>query len=118
MHNRIIMDINNFNIINNKLLLFVYNCFTYEYYYDNKIFDSSLLKDKLLVLTENNNHNESRLLLTKELMLNDLYNFYCDCIVILDETEQSEEVRQEWFKKRYIADKVLWTIAPAYYNCF
>jgi hypothetical protein len=76
------------------------------------------LKDKLLVLTENNNHNESRLLLTKELMLNDLYNFYCDCIVILDETEQSEEVRQEWFKKRYIADKFLWTIAPDYYNCF
>ena len=76
------------------------------------------LKDKLLVLTDNNNHNESRLLLTKELMLNELYEFYCDCIVILDETEQDEETRQEWFKKRAIADKFLWTIAPDYYHCF
>ncbi len=76
------------------------------------------LKDKLLVLTENNNHNESRLLLTKELMLNDLYEFYRNCVVLLDETDQEEEIRQEWFKKRAIADKFLWTIAPEYYNCF
>ena len=75
------------------------------------------LKNKLKNLTDNNQHNESRLLLTKELMLNDLYNFYCDCSFILDETNQ-EEVRQEWFKKRYIADKFLWTIASEYYNCF
>ena len=51
-------------------------------------------------------------------MLSELYNFYCDCIVILDETNQEEEVRQEWFKKRAIADKFLWTIAPDYYHCF
>ena len=76
------------------------------------------LKNKLKNLTDKNQHNESRLLLTKELMLNDLYNFYCDCTVILDETNQEEETRQEWFKKRYIADKFLWTIASEYYNCF
>jgi hypothetical protein len=75
------------------------------------------LKNKLKNLTDKNQHNESRLLLTKELMLNDLYNFYCDCTFILDETNQ-EETRQEWFKKRYIADKFLWTIAPEYYDCF
>tara|TARA_R110000803_G_scaffold140335_2_gene206865 strand:- start:211 stop:471 length:261 start_codon:yes stop_codon:yes gene_type:complete len=75
------------------------------------------LKNKLKNLTDNNQHNESRLLLTKELMLNDLYNFYCDCSFILDETNQ-EEIRQEWFKKRYIADKFLWTIASEYYDCF
>ena len=75
------------------------------------------LKNKLKNLTDKNQHNESRLLLTKELMLNDLYNFYCDCTFILDETNQ-EEIRQEWFKKRYIADKFLWTIASEYYNCF
>ena len=57
------------------------------------------LKQKLKDLTDKNQHNESRLLLTKELMLSELYNFYCDCIVILDETNQEEEVRQEWFKK-------------------
>jgi hypothetical protein len=75
------------------------------------------LKNKLKNLTDKNQHNESRLLLAKELILNDLYNFYCDCTFILDETNQ-EEIRQEWFKKRYIADKFLWTIAPEYYNCF
>ena len=57
------------------------------------------LKNKLKNLTDNNRHNESRLLLTKELMLNDLYNFYCDCYVILDETNQEEETRQECLKK-------------------
>jgi len=40
------------------------------------------LKQKLKNLTDKNQHNESRLLLTKELMLSELYNFYCDCIVI------------------------------------
>ena len=76
------------------------------------------LKNKLKSLTDKNQHNESRLLLTKELMLNDLYNFYCDCTVILDETNQEEEIRQEWFKKRYIADKFLWTITSEYCDCF
>ena len=75
------------------------------------------LKNKLKNLTEDNQHNESRLLLTKELMLNDLYNFYWYCTFILDETNQ-EEIRQEWFKKRYIADKFLWTITSEYCDCF
>ncbi len=81
-------------------------------------YEKQELINKLKNLTDKNQHNESRLLLTKELMLSELYNFYCDCIVILDETNQEEEVRQEWFKKRAIADKFLWTIAQDYYNCF
>ena len=82
-----------------------------------KDWEKQELRNKLKNLTDKNQHNESRLLLTKELMLNDLYNFYCDCTFILDETNQ-EETRQEWFKKRYIADKFLWTIASEYYDCF
>jgi hypothetical protein len=76
------------------------------------------LINKLKNLTDENHHNESRLLLTKELMLNDLYQFYCECAYMLDESDQEEEIRQEWLKKRAIADKFLWTIAPEYYNCF
>ena len=72
MHNRIIMDINNFNIINNKLLLFVYNCFTYEYYYDNKIFDSSLLKDKLLVFIYNCLNKNYEIIISNNSLLMDL----------------------------------------------
>ena len=58
------------------------------------------LKQKLKDLTDNNQHNESRLLLTKELMLNELYNFYCDCIVILDETEEGKPALtfKNWYK--------------------
>lgn len=78
------------------------------------------LINKLKNLTDENQHNESRLLLTKELMLNDLYKFYCECAFILDEIvyRAEEEIHQEWLKKRAIADKFLWTITPEYYNCF
>jgi hypothetical protein len=51
-------------------------------------------------------------------MLPELYNFYRDCTVITDETNQPEDIRKQWFDKRYVADKFLWTIAPEFYECF
>jgi hypothetical protein len=76
------------------------------------------LKYKLHKLTDLNLHNEARLLITKELMLIDLHNFYCDCMVMLDETDQEEKIRRQWFDKRYVADQFLWTIAPCFKECF
>jgi hypothetical protein len=76
------------------------------------------LKQKLKKLTDCNHHNEARLLISKELMLPELYNFYRDCTVITDETNQPEDIRKQWFDKRYVADKFLWTIAPEFYECF
>lgn len=109
MHNRINMDINTFNINNNKILLFVYNCFTYEYYYDNNIFDLSSLKNKLLVFIFNCLNNNYEIDNNSSLIMDLKYLF----IIFINNRVKTKKIN---IISEYIIKKSVFNVIKIFYN--
>tara|TARA_R110000772_G_scaffold263527_1_gene383324 strand:+ start:108 stop:350 length:243 start_codon:yes stop_codon:yes gene_type:complete len=71
--------------------------------------------EEIKELTFNNDHTKARLLISKELMLVDLYREYNE----IDLAQQlSNELPEEFYERRNAADKFLFSIASQYKNLF
>lgn len=76
---------------------------------------SQEMQSEIEELTDANDHNEARLLITEELNLQDLYKEYAN-IALLHEVEGN--LTDELNDRRNAADKFLFSIAAEYKHLF
>lgn len=76
---------------------------------------SKEIQTEIKELTNENYHTEARLLISKELMLVDLYNEYNEIILA---QQLADELPEEFYQRRNAADKFLFSIASDYKELF
>jgi F0F1-type ATP synthase gamma subunit len=76
---------------------------------------SETIKNEIKELTSSNLHTEARLLISKELMLVDLYREYNEIQI---SQELTGELLSEYSERRNAADKFLFSIANQYKDLF
>ena len=76
---------------------------------------SQEIKNKIKELTNENYHTEARLLISKELMLVDLYNEYNEINLA---QQLVDELPEEFYQRRSAADQFLFSIASEYKELF
>lgn len=76
---------------------------------------SETIKKEIQALTNNNQHTEARLLITRELMLVDLHKEYNEIQI---SQELVNELLPEYYSRRNAADTFLFSIANQYKHLF